>query len=39
VNAYATRLAAAGLPERRAHLHPSLRKYATQHEPATAQAA
>lgn len=39
VNAYATRLAAAGLPERRSHLHPSLRKYATQPEPAAAQAA
>ena len=39
MNAYATRLAAAGLPERRAHLHPSLRKYATQPEPAAAQAA
>src|SRR5450759_611406 len=39
INAYATRLASAGLPERREKLHPSLRKYATQPEPAAAQAA
>lgn len=37
INAYADRLAAAGLPERRAKLHPSLRKYVE--EPATAEAA
>jgi len=38
VNAYADRLAAAGLPERRAHLHPALRKYASQPQPAEAAA-
>jgi len=38
VNAYADRLAAAGLPERRAHLHTALRKYATQPEAAAAAA-
>ncbi len=37
VNSYADRLAAAGLPERRAKLHPSLRKYA--HDPVPASAA
>jgi hypothetical protein len=38
VNAYADRLASAGLPERRANLHPMLRKYATQPQPVGAAA-
>jgi hypothetical protein len=38
VNAYADRLAAAGLPERRGMLHPALRKYANQPETAKAAA-
>ena len=38
VNAYADRLASAGLPERRANLHPALRMYATQPQPVGAAA-
>lgn len=38
VNAYAFRLAGAGLPERKEKLHPSLRKYITQPETAGAAA-